>query len=229
VQLPSRRIALALSEIELKQLLMNLATNAIEAGARTVVMSLDPSADAGYATLRVRDDGPGMPEAVRARLFEPFFTTKIAHDGLGLSGVRAAVERHAGRIDVESDEGRGTTFSIQVPLSHEVPELVLVVDPDSLSARLAARMLSRAGYQTAVAAGLEEARVEVVQRRVDVAVVDVGFGDVAAITLVEELQAAGVRVIATSSREIRWSRRAPRLKKPFSVDDLIESVRTVQA
>jgi DNA-binding response OmpR family regulator len=90
-------------------------------------------------------------------------------------------------------------------------------------------MLSRAGYQTAVAAGLEEARVEVVQRRVDVAVVDVGFGDVAAITLVEELQAAGVRVIATSSREIRWSRRAPRLKKPFSVDDLIESVRTVQA
>jgi PAS domain S-box-containing protein len=101
----------------LLQVFVNLITNAAQAlrGSGTVRLELEKSA--GSVVARVRDDGCGMSDEVKARVFEPFFTTKPdgRGSGLGLSIVQGIVGRHAGAIAVESQEGVGTTFSVTLP------------------------------------------------------------------------------------------------------------------
>jgi signal transduction histidine kinase len=66
--------------------------------------------------LRVTDDGPGIPAAVRARLFDPFFTTKKAGTGLGLAIIARLVENHGGEITYQTAEGKGTSFAVRLPV-----------------------------------------------------------------------------------------------------------------
>ncbi|MRR34951.1 HDOD domain-containing protein [bacterium] len=118
----------------LKQVLINLLKNAIEAlrqGGNLYVrtkslvtrdleeMAVKREGKAEqYVEISVRDDGPGIPEAVRQRLFEPYVTTKgEGHSGLGLSVVHSIVKDLGGTIQCESAEGKGTTFVIRFPLN----------------------------------------------------------------------------------------------------------------
>lgn len=118
----------------LKQVLINLLKNAIEAmkqdGNLFVktkhLVSRDLSELAGkqqgraeqYIEISVRDDGPGIPEAVKQRLFEPYVTTKgEGHSGLGLSVVYSIVKDLGGTIQCESAEGKGSTFVIRFSLN----------------------------------------------------------------------------------------------------------------
>jgi two-component system, sensor histidine kinase FlrB len=106
---------------QLKQVLLNLILNGIHAmpgsGTLTLSASLMEGQVPGGPALRlsVSDTGAGIPAAQRSRIFDPFFTTKDEGTGLGLAIVHAIVEAHQGRIDVESSEGRGTTFTIVLP------------------------------------------------------------------------------------------------------------------
>ena len=70
------------------------------------------------------DDGPGLPEELAERIFEPFFTTKVVGKGtgLGLSLSHGIIERHGGRMWVESEPGEGATFVIELPLVAQVLE-----------------------------------------------------------------------------------------------------------
>ena len=76
-----------------------------------------------YLAVRITDSGPGIPEAVRGRIFDPFFTTKApgTGSGLGLGICQQIVERHRGRILVESEPGR-TSFEVLLPLTQPVAE-----------------------------------------------------------------------------------------------------------
>jgi len=73
--------------------------------------------------IRIADSGVGISASDRARIFEPFFTTKPVGSGtgLGLSTSFAIIERHGGRIVVESEVGRGTTFEIWLPIRDSAP------------------------------------------------------------------------------------------------------------
>ena len=75
--------------------------------------------------LRVEDDGPGIPPEHLPHVFEPFYTTKPVGEGtgLGLAVVQAIVEEHGGRVDVESDPGVGTRFTVHLAEAHEVERL----------------------------------------------------------------------------------------------------------
>jgi signal transduction histidine kinase len=98
---------------------VNLVVNAVDvlAGRAGNVRIRTGVADGG-AWLTVEDDGPGMPEDVRARVFEPFFTTKgEAGTGLGLAMVYACMQRHRGKASVESEPGKGTTFRLWFPFA----------------------------------------------------------------------------------------------------------------
>lgn len=101
----------------LKQVFFNLISNALEASppgsAITVGCHHDPDDD--LVSVSVVDVGRGIPGAMLEKVFEPFFTTKEAGTGLGLSIVRQIVERHAGRVEVESAEGRGTRVTVFIP------------------------------------------------------------------------------------------------------------------
>jgi len=68
-----------------------------------------------FVEIRVTDTGRGMPPAMQDRIFEPFFTTKDNGTGLGLSVVYGVVQNHKGFIDLETEEGKGTTFSLFFP------------------------------------------------------------------------------------------------------------------
>ncbi len=98
-----------------KQMVMNLVLNAAEAsgGAGNIRVRIREDDDAH--TLEVDDDGPGIPEDVRARLFEPFFTTKTEGTGLGLVSVRACAEAHGGSVDVSSSDLGGARFTVRLP------------------------------------------------------------------------------------------------------------------
>lgn len=104
---------------QLEQLLLALIMNAIEAMPHDGNLRVATSADSAgeHVVIIVEDDGVGIPESILPQLFEPFVTTKEAKGvGLGLAVSRSVVERHHGVISVRSEAGRGTTFTIELPV-----------------------------------------------------------------------------------------------------------------
>ncbi|HEX7940442.1 MAG TPA: ATP-binding protein, partial [Gemmatimonadaceae bacterium] len=121
---PDLRAVLGRSS-ELEQVIMNLVLNARDAmpDGGTVTIAACNAPDTGEVQLVVADTGQGMDEVTRARAFEPFFTTKDVGEGtgLGLATVYAVVARAHGRIDVTSEPGKGTVFSIWLPATDARP------------------------------------------------------------------------------------------------------------
>jgi len=150
----------------LVQVLMNLAVNARDAmprGGTLTITTRNVSSKTGREVqLSITDTGVGMTEAVRRRAFEPLFTTKAIGQGtgLGLSVVHGIVEKAHGRIEVQSEPGRGTTFDIHLPASTaptakpDAPtastsrgvETILFVDDDLYVRAAASRALRSRGY-----------------------------------------------------------------------------------
>lgn len=110
---------------QFRQILLNLVQNAVEAfppeKAGSVVVRASGGAGGQPLRIAIADDGVGIAPENRARLFEPLFTTKAKGTGLGLAVVAGIVKRHGGTISVDSDVGRGTTFTIEVPAQPGTP------------------------------------------------------------------------------------------------------------
>jgi len=102
---------------QLNQVFMNLIVNAAHAIPERGTITLSTRAREGWVCVEVRDTGCGMTDEVRRRIFEPFFTTKPVGrgTGLGLSLSFSIVQKHGGRIDVESSPGVGTCFQVWIP------------------------------------------------------------------------------------------------------------------
>jgi two-component system, NtrC family, nitrogen regulation sensor histidine kinase NtrY len=94
---------------EVKEVVVNLLENARNAGATLVNLSVGPS------LIRVEDNGEGIPAELLPRVFEPRFSTTTSGSGLGLAIVRRLVESWSGRVEVESEAGRGTTVTVRLP------------------------------------------------------------------------------------------------------------------
>src|SRR5262249_56545631 len=105
-----------------KQALLNLTLNAEQAmpegGELTIQAERGPAA--GRVCLSLIDTGKGMSPEVRARVFQPFFSTKQGGTGLGLATTRKIVLAHGGTIEVESEVGRGSKFTIRLPTTQPV-------------------------------------------------------------------------------------------------------------
>ncbi|MEW4371304.1 two-component system sensor histidine kinase NtrB [Paenibacillus kandeliae] len=110
---PGRDIPLLeLNSKEIKQLILNLARNGMEAMEDKGELTIETEMTSAEVIMHIRDTGPGIPPDKMDKLFEPFYTTKTKGTGLGLSLCLSIVERHNGRITVDSSEGNGTTFSV---------------------------------------------------------------------------------------------------------------------
>jgi len=103
---------------QIQQVFINIILNSAEAMTGGGSLSVATAAPAGseFLTVMIADTGPGIPEEVRERIFDPFFTTKEHGTGLGLSISYGIVEQHGGNITVESTLGKGSTFTVQLPL-----------------------------------------------------------------------------------------------------------------
>jgi len=109
---------------QLQQVLVNLVKNAMQAMTTGGSLNLQTGETSDDVWLSVSDTGGGIPQEQINRIFEPFYTTKKKGTGLGLMIVQRIVRAHNGRIELESNVGRGTTFRIWLPLHERKPRLL---------------------------------------------------------------------------------------------------------
>lgn len=219
---------------QIQQVLMNLCVNARDAMPEGGIITVEAEpveitdADAErnldaepgqYVRIRVQDTGHGIPEDDLDKIFEPFFSTKEEGEGtgLGLSTAYSIVQSHDGFINVESEEGSGTTFSVYVPVSEEdaergaVPqegdgratgngERVLVVDDEQFILETTREVLRDVGYRVHTASGGEAALQIVEEDDVDVVVTDLRMPDMDGYELIRRLRAqySSIPIVAAS-------------------------------
>jgi two-component system, sporulation sensor kinase E len=116
---------------QIKQVLVNLIRNAVQAMNRGGEITIETGAASEAVWVSISDTGSGIPEEKLNRIFQPFFTTKKRGSGLGLMIVQRIIRDHAGRIDVESKPGQGTTFRVWLPLHERRPRLLHAGDANS--------------------------------------------------------------------------------------------------
>jgi two-component system, NtrC family, sensor kinase len=105
---------------QLQQVFLNIIDNAIDAVGNFGKIQIRSGVNSSWGTdafVEITDNGPGMPKEMARKIFDPFFTTKAPGQGtgLGLSISHSIVEKLGGRIEVKSEQGRGTTFMILLP------------------------------------------------------------------------------------------------------------------
>jgi signal transduction histidine kinase/ActR/RegA family two-component response regulator len=193
------------SSVHLGKSFMNLISNAAEAmpngGTLTVkssniyldkpISGYDEVREGDYVVLSISDTGEGIPASDLKRIFEPFYTKKVmgrSGTGLGLAVVWGTVKDHHGYVNVESEEGEGTTFTLYFPVSREeiaaeqvsVPvaeyvgngESILVVDDVKEQREIAAKMLTKLKYMVTTVSGGAEAVEYLKQNAVALVVLD---------------------------------------------------------
>lgn len=251
----------------LHQLLMNLASNAIQAMPEGGVLGISLArrslaapartrlaevAAGEWAVLEVKDTGEGIAPAVIDRIFEPFFTTKRAGrgTGLGLALVHSIVREHGGAIDVTSEEGKGTTFTVWLPRvegTGAAPQaepaatggrgqVVLAVDDEPEVLAALEEMLANLGYEPAgytdSRAALEAFRAE--PRRFEAVISDEVMPGLTGTQLAVELRKANPAVpivIATGFGGAGFETRAHSagvnriLRKPYRMQEIGEALR----
>ncbi len=191
---------------QMSQVVMNLLLNAVEAvGARgRVIVATQAGRPAEewsasvtlkpgrYVRLDVRDTGAGMSAETVSHIFQPFFSTRGPGRGLGLAAVYGIVKNHGGEVAVSSSPGRGSTFSVFLPVSAPAPvtagprssrsggsETILIIDDEPSVIDVTRRMLERLGYKVLAAGGAREALklVEESREEIQLAILDIGMPD----------------------------------------------------
>ncbi len=165
---------------QISQLLNNLLINAMQAmpagGTVSIVGENVEKAPPGlpegrYVVIRVADQGTGIPQELLAQIFDPYFTTKEDGKGIGLASAYSIAKRHDGLLTVESQPGKGATFSLHLPASeariveHEASGVfllpgtgrVLIVDDEEAVRRVTGSLVTDLGYQAGYAADGAEA------------------------------------------------------------------------
>jgi two-component system cell cycle sensor histidine kinase/response regulator CckA len=245
------------------QVVMNLALNARDAmpnggmlGIRTLALDPPGGENGGpRAQLVVSDTGTGIDTKVLPLIFDPFFTTKAQGEGsgLGLSTVYGIVKQSGGHIDVQSEIGRGTTFTISLPAAPSTPvpdlasevagpprsggEVILVVEDDDQVRTVVSKGLPRLGYEVLVVRNAEEALAlsEKHPGRIDLLLTDVVMPGLSGPELAERLTARRpeTRVVFMSgypagddpATGFELNGRGY-LQKPFALAELAEKIRT---
>jgi two-component system cell cycle sensor histidine kinase/response regulator CckA len=224
---------------------LTIETDSLELAAEDVASDGDGPSPGGYAVVVVKDTGHGMDRATLQRVFEPFFTTKAVGQGtgLGLSVVHGIVNQSGGTIRVESELGKGTTFTLYLPVSSagrasELPadtgtkamehgRTALVVEDDPEVRSMAARGLREAGYAVLEAVNGREALelIRALTGRLDVVVTDIGMPEMDGYDLARCLgeERPDVPIVFISGYGDPEPK-VPFLQKPFSPDVLVRKV-----
>jgi len=181
VSLPHSPVYIEGDAGQLQQALTNIVLNARDAMPEGGNIAISLAVEGAVAVVTIEDNGPGMDEETRMRIFEPFYTTKPVGSGtgLGMAITYGIIQGHHGDISVSSQEDRGTTFTISLPLYHDSTpggpvdifnagegNLVLVVDDDAMVRRTTTATLAELGYNVVEAPGGSTA-VEIVRARPD--------------------------------------------------------------
>ena len=113
---------LKIDKNQIRQVIINLIENALEAKSSEIILALSKVYKSGkkYVKLDIKDNGGGIPEKIISHIFTPHFTSKQKGNGLGLSIVKNIIEEHKGIIYFNSVEKIGTTFTVELPFSWRI-------------------------------------------------------------------------------------------------------------
>jgi CheY-like chemotaxis protein len=232
---------------------LSLSVSAVELnGADAARPRLRPGA---YVRFAVTDTGTGMDEATKRSVFEPFFTTKEVGrgTGLGLAVAHGIVTQHLGRIDVESELGKGSTFTVFLPRARGSSqsgriatvraqashghETLLVVEDEAAVRRAVQRNLERLGYRVLVASDGEDAlRIAETLPGIDLLLTDVVMPGIDGPELACQLRAKWKDLPVlfvtgySADRLARSDAIGPRdrvLEKPYQLEELVRTIRTM--
>jgi len=256
------------SPVHLEKTFMNLISNAAEAMADGGVITIktrnqyldkavsgyDEVKEGDYVVLSVSDDGEGIRQSDLQHIFEPFYTRKVmgrSGTGLGLAVVWGTVKDHFGYINVESEVGKGTTFTLYFPVTREdiTPERIstslseymgkgesiLVIDDVREQRELATMMLTKLNYRVVSASSGEEALEYLRQQRVDLVILDMimdpGMDGLDTYTKILEIHLRQKAIIVSGFSETERVSKAKSLgvgayvKKPYVLEKLGLAVR----
>ena len=253
---------------QIEQLLLNLYVNAVDAMPeggelflRTINVTDKDITDKPYETkpgnyvlLTVKDTGVGMDKGTKERIFEPFFTTKglASGTGLGMASAYGTVKGHGGYIDVDSEKGEGTTFSIYLPATEKMIEekkvssdelvkgkgTVLLVDDEEMVLEAGKELLTHLGYEVLLAENGQEA-LELYKKnhdKIDLVLLDMvmpvmGGGE--AFDRMKEIN-TNVKVLLSSgyslegeAKEILKRGCDAFIQKPFKLEQLSQKLREI--
>lgn len=248
------------SPVHLSKTVMNLISNASEAmpdGGMILISTenryidspihgYDNVEEGDYAVLKIQDNGIGIPPEDLSKIFEPFYTKKAmgrSGTGLGMAVVWGTVKDHKGYIDIESSEGRGTTFKLFFPITRLLPkekqsiskekykgngELILVVDDIEEQRELASGMLKELGYSPIVVSSGEEAVDYLKKHTVDLLMLDMimepGIDGLETYKRILKMHPGQKAIIASGYSETYRVKEAQRLgagkyiRKPYTIE-----------
>ncbi|HVI02587.1 MAG TPA: PAS domain S-box protein [Enhygromyxa sp.] len=257
--LGSSEVLIRADRAQIEQVLINLAVNARDAmprgGSLAIelgVVTLDSAAPSSlapgrYALLELRDSGQGISKAALPHIFEPFFTTKQGGTGLGLATCYGIVKQLGGEIEVDSEPGRGTRFSILLPIAsgtvdkarvrvHPTPApakgRILLAEDNPVVRMIAERGLQAHGYEVFAAAD-GPAALELFDRlpgEVDLLISDIMMPSMTGYELAEQLhrKQPALKVLFVSGYDEsaldRAHAGAAYLPKPYTLSRLAEMV-----
>jgi len=251
------------SPVHLSKTIMNLVSNAAEAmiDGGTILVSTenryvdrpirgyDHVKEGDYVTLAVSDTGVGIPEKDIEKIFEPFYTKKVmgrSGTGLGMAVVWGTLKDHKGYIDVQSSEGKGTTFTLYFPITRKKldrdtsqlsmeeyrgkGESLLVVDDVEEQREIAYELLTRLGYSTATVSSGKEAVEYMKSNSADLLVLDMimdpGIDGLETYKRILKLHPGQKAIIVSGFSETKRVKEAQKLgagsyvKKPYTLDKL---------
>ncbi|MBE9574093.1 MAG: PAS domain S-box protein [Proteobacteria bacterium] len=256
------------SPVHLSKTIMNLVSNAAEAmvDGGTILISTenryvdrpirgyDHVKEGDYVTLTVSDTGVGIPHKDIEKIFEPFYTKKVmgrSGTGLGMAVVWGTLKDHKGYIDVQSSEGKGTTFTLYFPITRKrldkdtsqlsmeeyrgKGESLLVVDDVEEQREIAYELLSRLGYSTATVSSGKEAVEYMKSNSADLLVLDMimdpGIDGLETYKRILKLHPGQKAIIVSGFSETKRVKEAQKLgagsyvKKPYTLNKLGTAVK----
>lgn len=254
-------------EGQISQVINNLLINALQAmgedgkiditAKNRVIGPMEkrryPLAPGCYVVIAIRDYGAGIPEELLQKIFDPYFTTKKDGSGLGLSTVYSIIKNHSGYVEVDSQLGRGATFTLFFPVSdgkscelESTPAVsgfgegkILLMDDDAQVLRVTEKLLSRLGYQVQCSkdgAQAFEFFVGALEGGTpfDVVILDLtiqgGLGGKATMEAIRQLDPAVKAIVASGysenpvMAEFRKYGFNAVVKKPFQIDELSQII-----
>lgn len=237
--------SIAMNMGEIQQVILNMAINSSHAMPEGGVIGISTELKDDYVKIDFSDTGIGISKENMSRIFEPFFTTKgkigsNSGTGLGLSVVYAIIERHGGRIDLSSEVGKGTTFTIWLPSIQGISNVVkvnsqkrndddkvlrtkrkgsiLVVDDEEFVCDIIKESLSSIGHNI-VAASSGEAAIELLENNhFDIVFLDLGLPGKSGFDVLKEM-----KVVTPSSLVVIISGRAEEELRDVIADECVFS------
>jgi signal transduction histidine kinase/ActR/RegA family two-component response regulator len=238
---------------QLNQVVTNLIVNAQQAMMEVTtprVLTIRDSHDAarGEVVLTLSDSGPGIPEEIQSRIFEPFFTTKDIGEGtgVGLAVTHRIVEAHDGQIRVDSELGKGTTFTVSLPVSTAAAETepraqtagtpgpaahILIIDDEPEVAQMLGDILAAQGHKVVTAGSGQKALRLLEGQRFDVILSDVRMPELDGPSLYAALERRDATLLrrtafisgdtlSPSARVFLQRVQRPFIEKPFTLDEV---------